>query len=40
VKQVTSASKLADYNGVVEEDDDDKKVWATQTCVLGKSFYH
>jgi len=38
VKQITSASKLADYNGLADDDDDDSKaVWATQTCVLGWS---
>ena len=33
-KQVTSATTMAEYNGVPDADQEDK-VWATQTCVLG-----
>jgi WD40 repeat protein len=35
-KQETSASKLADYNGQLEDDPElEGRVWATQTCKLG-----
>lgn len=33
--QETSSSRLADYNGTFEINKEEKKVWHTQTCVLG-----
>lgn len=33
-KQETSATKMAEYNGVVDDEAPDRQ-WATQTCVLG-----
>lgn len=36
-KQETSATKLADYNGVLPDDDNDDPpaIWGTQNCVFG-----
>jgi hypothetical protein len=46
-RQETSASKLADYNNAIDENDGDLddlegpagKVWDTQTCKLGTLIY-
>lgn len=34
-KQETSASKLADYNGQLDDESPEGRLWATQTCTLG-----
>lgn len=35
IKQETSASKVADYNGILDDDTDGHKMWSTHTSVLG-----
>ena len=35
MKQEPSATKLADYNGIHSDAENEFKVWSTQTCVLG-----